>query len=152
MRYNERKIKSNAELSTDILGHPHYNKIYNRSKTIKAYIYIIYFSWEKYYWYNSKHSRFKCNKNVGTKQDNTTNWLKFQRSSLFLHNQSLLYVLVLIFFSLCPCSSYFFSFLYPSIFVARVKKIRYSLIYNYVTLSIHKNIYPNNLKSPFWND
>lgn len=148
MRYNERKIKSNAELSTDILGHPHYNKIFNRSKTIKAYIYIIYFSWEKYYWYNSKHSRFKCNKNVGTKQDNTTNWLKFQRSSLFLHNQSLflfsfLFVLVLL---------TFFSFLYPSIFVARVKKNRYSLIYNYVTLSIHKNIYPNNLKSPFWND
>lgn len=44
MRYNERKIKSNAELSTDILGHPHYNKIYNRSKTIKAYTYILYTS------------------------------------------------------------------------------------------------------------
>lgn len=123
MRYNERKIKSNAELSTDILGHPHYNKIYNRSKTIKAYIYIIYFSWEKYYWYNSKHSRFKCNKNVGTKQDNTIQTglnfsvvlcsfiISLSYMSLFLF--SFLFVLVLL---------TFFSFLYPSIFVARVKK------------------------------
>lgn len=97
MRYNERKIKSNAELSTDILGHPHYNKIYNRSKTIKAYIYILYIFPEK----NITGIIQNTPGLNATKQDNTTNWLKFQRSSLFLHNQSLLII--------CPCSYFLFS-------------------------------------------
>lgn len=149
MRYNERKIKSNAELSTDILGHPHYNKIYNRSKTIKAYIYILYIFPEK---------------NITGIIPNTPglNAIKMLEQNRIILQTGLNFSVVLCSFiiSLSYTSLFlfaflfvlvltFFSFLYPSIFVARVKKIRYSLIYNYVTLSIHKNIYPNNLKSPF---
>lgn len=150
MRYNERKIKSNAELSTDILGHPHYNKIYNRSKTIKAYIYILYIFPEK---------------NISGIIPNTPglNAIKMLEQNRIILQTGLNFSVVLCSFiiSLSYMSLFlfsflfvlvlltFFSFLYPSIFVARVKKNRYSLIYNYVTLSIHKNIYPNNLKSPF---
>lgn len=47
MRYNERKIKFNVELFIDILGYLYYNKIYNRSKIIKVYIYILYIFFEK---------------------------------------------------------------------------------------------------------
>lgn len=149
MRYNERKIKSNAELSTDILGHPHYNKIFNRSKTIKP-IYILYIFPEK---------------NITGIIPNTPglNAIKMLEQNRIILQTVLNFSVVLCSFiiSLSYMSLFlfsflfvlvlltFFSFLYPSIFVARVKKNRYSLIYNYVTLSIHKNIYPNNLKSPF---
>lgn len=142
MRYNERKIKSNAELSTDILGHPHYNKIYNRSKTIKAYIYIITGIIPNTPGLNAikmlEQNRIILQTGLNFSVVLCSFIISLSYMSLFLF--SFLFVLVLL---------TFFSFLYPSIFVARVKKIRYSLIYNYVTLSIHKNIYPNNLKSPF---
>lgn len=151
MRYNERKIKSNAELSTDILGHPHYNKIYNRSKTIKAYIYILYIFPEKNITgiipntpgLNAikmlEQNRIILQTGLNFSVVLCSFIISLSYMSLFLF--SFLFVLVLL---------TFFSFLYPSIFVARVKKNhRYYLTYNYVTLSIHKNIYPNNLKSPF---
>lgn len=152
MRYKkgERKIKSNAELSTDILGHPHYNKIYNRSKTIKAYIYILYIFPEKNITgiipntpgLNAikmlEQNRIILQTGLNFSVVLCSFIISLSYMSLFLF--SFLFVLVLL---------TFFSFLYPSIFVARVKKNRYSLIYNYVTLSIDKNIYPNNLKSPF---
>lgn len=118
MRYNERKIKSNAELSTDILGHPHYNKIYNRSKTIKAYIFP--------------------EKNITGIIPNTPglNAIKMLEQNRIILQTGLNFSVVLCSFiiSLSYMSLFlfsflfvlvlltFFSFLYPSIFVARVKK------------------------------